>query len=144
MSDLFWPRDGQMARLARYFPKSHGKPRIDDRRVLSGMIFINRNGLRWCDAGEYGPHKDSLPPSEAMEQTGVFAWILVGLAAEEPEGKTVMIDATIRPYSRSAFWSTANCRSRCRAMGTKVSQSGRSDTTRVMSLRACSRGKLTV
>ena len=47
-----------MARIEPYFPISHGKPRVDDRRVLSGMIFINRNGLRCCDApGEYGPHK---------------------------------------------------------------------------------------
>ncbi|HCJ30857.1 MAG TPA: IS5/IS1182 family transposase, partial [Pseudomonas sp.] len=40
----------QMARLEPYFPKSHGKPRVDDRRVLSGIIFVNRNGLRWRDA----------------------------------------------------------------------------------------------
>ena len=39
-----------MARLEPFFPKSHGKPRVDDRRVLSGIIFINRNGLRWRDA----------------------------------------------------------------------------------------------
>ncbi|ARC88521.1 hypothetical protein B5V46_07795 [Rhodovulum sp. MB263] len=32
--------------------------RVDDQRVLSGIIFINRNGLRWRDAPkEYGPHK---------------------------------------------------------------------------------------
>lgn len=58
MSNLFWLTDAQMARLEPYFPKSHGKPRVDDRRVLSGIIFINRNGLRWRDApAEYGPHK---------------------------------------------------------------------------------------
>lgn len=58
MSDLYWLTDEQMARLAPYFPKSHGKPRVDDRRVLSGIIFVNRNGLRWRDAPrEYGPHK---------------------------------------------------------------------------------------
>ena len=45
MSDLFWLTDEQMAKLAPFFPKSHGKPRVDDRRVLSGIIFINRNGL---------------------------------------------------------------------------------------------------
>lgn len=57
MSDLFWLSDAQMARLEPFFPKSHGKPRIDDRHVLSGIIFINRNGLRWRDAPtEYGPH----------------------------------------------------------------------------------------
>ena len=44
--------------LSPYFPKSHGKPRVDDRRVLSGIIFVNRNGLRWREAPrEYGPHK---------------------------------------------------------------------------------------
>ncbi len=47
MSDLYWLTDEQMARLERYFPKSHGKPRVDGRRVLSGIIFVNRNGLRW-------------------------------------------------------------------------------------------------
>jgi len=58
MSDLLWLSDAQMARLEPCFPKSHGKPRVDDRPVLSGIIFINRNGLRWRDApAEYGPHK---------------------------------------------------------------------------------------
>ncbi len=47
-----------MARLEPFFPKSHGKPHVEDRRVLSGIIFINRNGLRWRDApAAYGPHK---------------------------------------------------------------------------------------
>jgi transposase len=50
MSDLYWLTDEQMARLQPFFPKSHGKPRVDDRRVLSGIVFVNRNGLRWCDA----------------------------------------------------------------------------------------------
>lgn len=58
MSDLYWLTDEQMARLRPYFPKSHGKPRVDDRRVLSGIVFVNRNGLRWCDAPRaYGPYK---------------------------------------------------------------------------------------
>ena len=58
MSNLYWLTDAQMERLKPFLPKSHGKPRVDDRRVLSGIIFINRNGLRWCDAPkEYGPAK---------------------------------------------------------------------------------------
>lgn len=36
-----------MERLKPLFPKSHGKLRVDDRRVLAGIIFINRNELRW-------------------------------------------------------------------------------------------------
>lgn len=47
-----------MARLQPFFPKSHGKPRVDDRRVLRGIIFINRHGWRWCDVPrEHGPPK---------------------------------------------------------------------------------------
>ena len=58
MNDLFWLTDARMAHIAPFFPKSHGKPGVDDRRVLSGMIFINRDGLRRCDAPkEYGPAK---------------------------------------------------------------------------------------
>ena len=44
MSDLYWLTEKQMVRLRPYFPKSHGKPRVDDRRVLSGIVFVNRNG----------------------------------------------------------------------------------------------------
>ena len=50
MSDLFWLTDEQMERLRPFFPKSHGKPRVDNRRVLSGIVFVNKNGLRWRDA----------------------------------------------------------------------------------------------
>lgn len=60
MSNLFWLTEAQMARLQPFFPKSHGKPRVDDLRVLSGIIFVNRNGLRWCDAPrEYGRRRPS-------------------------------------------------------------------------------------
>lgn len=34
MSNLYWPSEAQMERLKPYFPKSHGVPRVDDRRVL--------------------------------------------------------------------------------------------------------------
>lgn len=50
MSDLYWLTDEPMARLEQYFPRSHGKPRVDDRRVLSRIVGLNHNGLRWCDA----------------------------------------------------------------------------------------------
>lgn len=38
MSDLFWLSEAQVERLRPYFPKSRGKPRVDDRRVLSGIV----------------------------------------------------------------------------------------------------------
>jgi transposase len=36
----------QMQRLLPYFPLSHGIPRVDDRRVLSGIIYVIRHGLQ--------------------------------------------------------------------------------------------------
>ena len=48
----------QMRRLSPHFPLSHGIARVDDRRVLSGIIYVIRNGLQWKDApAGYGPHK---------------------------------------------------------------------------------------
>ena len=48
----------QMRRLSPHFPLSHGVARVDDRRVLSGIIYVIRNGLQWRDApAAYGPHK---------------------------------------------------------------------------------------
>ncbi len=70
MSEHFWLTEEQMDRLRPHFPKSRGKPRVDDRRVLSGIIFINRDGLRWSDApSEYGP-PSPLQPMEALEVSG--------------------------------------------------------------------------
>jgi transposase len=103
MSNLFWLTDAQMARLRPFFPKSHGKPRVDDRRVLSGIIFIKRNGLRWCDAPkEYGPHKTLYNRWKRWSDKGVLARIMDGLAAEAAVPKTVMIDATYLKAHRTA------------------------------------------
>ena len=58
MSDVVLLSRAQMARLAPHFPRSRGKRRVDDRRVVSGIIYIIRNGLMWKDAPRgYGPHK---------------------------------------------------------------------------------------
>lgn len=36
-----------MKRLRQFFPRSHSKPCVDNRRVLSDVIFVNGNGMRW-------------------------------------------------------------------------------------------------
>ena len=103
MSDLYWLTDEQMERLRPHFPKSHGRPRVDDRRVLSGIIFVNRNGLRWRDAPPaYGPHKTLYNRWKRWSDKGVFARIMAGLAAAHGEQKTVMIDATYLKAHRTA------------------------------------------
>jgi len=103
MSDLYWLTDEQMARLEPFFPKSHGKPRVDDRRVLSGIIFVNRNGLRWRDApAAYGPHKTLYNRWKRWSEAGVFIRMMEGLSGAQTERRTVMIDATYLKAHRTA------------------------------------------
>jgi transposase len=103
MSDLFWLTDEQMARLQPLFPRSHGRPRVDDRRVLSGIIFINRNGLRWRDAPrKYGPAKTLYNRWKRWSDKGVFVAMMDGLSAKGAERKTIMIDATYLKAHRTA------------------------------------------
>jgi transposase len=94
MSNLFWLTEAQMARRCPFFPKSHGRPCVDDLRVLSSIIFINRNGLQWCDAPtEYAPAKTLYNRWKRWSEKGVFARIMVGLAAESTDPKTIMISS---------------------------------------------------
>ncbi len=57
MSEPFWLIEAQVERLKPYFPKSRGKPWVDDRKGLSGIIFIQRNGLMWkhAPAADFAP-----------------------------------------------------------------------------------------
>jgi len=50
MTYLIWLSEAHMRRIEPYFPLSHGVPPVDDRKVISGIIFVIRNGLRWRDA----------------------------------------------------------------------------------------------
>ena len=74
MSDLFMVSKAQMRRIEPYFPLSHRVPRVDDRRVLSRIVFVIRNGLRWRDAPcEYGPHKTIYNPVLSPSKGGSCA-----------------------------------------------------------------------
>ena len=42
MRDLIWLSEAQMRRIEPYFPLSHGVPRVDDRRIIAGIIFVIR------------------------------------------------------------------------------------------------------
>jgi putative transposase len=93
----------QMRRIEPFFPLSHGVPRVDDRRVLSGILFVIRNGLRWRDApGDYGPHKTLYNRFIRWSRLGVFNRILAELAAQGGETDNLMIDATHLKAHRTA------------------------------------------
>ena len=56
--NLFWLSDDQWQRIAPLLPTDvRGKERVDDRRVISGILHVLKSGCRWCDCPpEYGPH----------------------------------------------------------------------------------------
>ena len=103
MSGQFWLTHEQVERLRPHFPKARGKPRVDDRRVLSGILFVLRNGLRWQDAPSvYGPHKTLYNRFVRWSRLGVFAWIFRDLAQPGVDGDTLMVDSTHLKAHRTA------------------------------------------
>lgn len=92
-----------MARIEGYFPLSHGVPRVDDRRVVSGIVYVIRSGLQWKDAPKgYGPHKTLYNHFIRWSRLGVFDRIFAGLAGEGPKPERNMIDATHLKAHRTA------------------------------------------
>lgn len=103
MSDHFWLSEVQLARIQPYFPRSHGVPRVDDRKVISGIIHVIRNGLRWRDApAVYGPHKTLYNRFIRWSKMGVFEQIFAALVAENGPPDRLMIDATHLKAHRTA------------------------------------------
>jgi transposase len=103
MTDLIWLSEAQMRRIKPYFPLSHGVPRVDDRKVISGIIFVIRNGLRWRDAPvDYGPHKTIYNRFVRWSRLGVFSKIFAALASKGPKPERLMIDATHLKAHRTA------------------------------------------
>jgi putative transposase len=93
----------QMRRLSPHFPLSHGVPRVDDRRVLSGIIYVIRHGLQWRDAPTaYGPHKTLYNRFVRWSRLGVFDRIFAALSAEAGTPERVMIDSTHLKAHRTA------------------------------------------
>src|SRR3954454_1031589 len=103
MGDLFLLSERQMARISPYFPLAHGVPRVDDRRVVSGIVYVVRNGLQWKDVPkEYGPHKTLYNRFMRRSRLGVFDRIFAALASEGSKPERTMIDATHLKAHRSA------------------------------------------
>ncbi|GAD08822.1 transposase and inactivated derivatives [Gluconobacter frateurii NBRC 103465] len=92
---MFMLSESQMERIEPFFPLAHGVPRVDDRRVLSGIVYVIRNGLQWKDAPKgYGPHKTLYNRFIRWSRLGVFDRIFVGLTEQADRSKRLMIDAT--------------------------------------------------
>ena len=95
MRTLFYLSESQLERIKPFFPRSHGAPRVDDRRAVSGIIYVIKHGLQWQDApGEYGPHKTLHNRFVRWSRLGVFNKIFIELANKTPFDGSLMIDST--------------------------------------------------
>ncbi len=103
MSVPFLLSPAQMRRIRPHFPLSHGMPRVDDRRVISRIVFVIRGGLRWRDAPPgYGPHKTLYNRFVRWSRMGVFDRIFAALAGEAGEPDRLIIDSTHLKAHRTA------------------------------------------
>ncbi len=104
MSDGFWLTDQQFARLQPLLPTdTRGKPRVDDRRVISGIIHVLQSGCRWKDAPPgYGPRKTLYNRFVRWAGKGVWERFFVQLADAGGPSALLMLDATHAKAHRSA------------------------------------------
>jgi putative transposase len=86
-----------------------GIARVDDRRIVSAIVFVIKNGLRWRDApAEYDTHKTMYDPHKTIynrfirwSRLGAFN-IFAALAHNGRKSERVMIDATHLKAHRTA------------------------------------------
>ena len=103
MSGMFLLSETQMSRISPFFTLAHGVPRVDYRRVISGIVYVIRYGLQWKDAPkEYGPYKTLYNRFIRWSRLGVFDRIFAALAGEGPKAQRIMIDSTHLKAHRTA------------------------------------------
>ena len=103
MSQLFYLSSEQLERIKPFFPLSHGVSRVDDLRVLSGIIYVIKHGLQWKDAPrESGPYKTLYNRFVRWSRMGIFDNIFAELAKTAGTDSRLMIDATHLKAHRTA------------------------------------------
>ena len=83
--DRFWLTEEQFSKIEPHLPTdTRGKPRVDDRRVISGIVHVLKSGGRWIDAPDvYGPHKTLYNRFVRWAAKGVWVDIFHVLARPE-------------------------------------------------------------
>ena len=104
MADLFWFSDEQWARVEPLLPKNtRGLKRVDDRRVLSGIVHVIKTGCRWSDCpSDYGPPKTIYNRFVRWAERGIWEDIFTALAGSQGDPDQLMIDSTSIKVHRSA------------------------------------------
>jgi transposase len=104
VSRLFWLNDVQWAAIEPYLPMVHTGPRrVDDRRVISGVIHRLREGCRWrALPPEYGPYTTVFNRWNRWSQRGLWQRIFASLVACADPPQVTMIDSSAVKAHRSA------------------------------------------
>ena len=103
MAELFWLSDEQWAVIEPLLPHLGGKPRVDDRRVISGILHRFREGLRWrALPAAYGPRTTVFNRFNRWSQRGLWQELFAALAACADPPLLSMVDSTSVKAHRSA------------------------------------------
>ena len=116
--NLFWLSGEQWMRIESYLPTDvRGVERVDDRRVISGIVQVLKSGCRWCDwPPEYGPHTTIYNRFVRWAQRGVWENLFRELAGNGRSADTQMVDSTHVKAHRSAAGGKGGSRSRLLAV----------------------------
>ena len=104
MSTLFWLSDDAWAAIEPHLPKNQpGARRVDDRRVISGIIHVLKSGCRWKDCPrEYGPPTTIYNRFNRWSRRRLWVEILEALARTGVLMHSTAIDSTYVKAHRSA------------------------------------------
>ena len=104
MADMFWFSDAQWARIEPLLPRDvRGKKRVDDRRVLSGIVHALKCGGRWADCADvYGPKKTLYNRFVRWAERGIWEAIFSALAGAEDAPERLFIDSSCIKVHRCA------------------------------------------
>ena len=102
--NLFWLSDDQWRQIEPHLPTDvRGKERVDDRRVISGILHVIKSGCRWSDCPpEYGPPTTIYNRFVCWAERGVWEQLFRALAERGRSDGIQMIDATHVKAHRSA------------------------------------------
>src|SRR6476659_14639 len=101
---LYWLIESEWKRLESLLPRGRrGAHRVDDRRVISGIVHMLRSGARWRDCPpEYGPYTTIYNRFNRWSRQGIWLAMFEELTGRSPLYGTVAIDATHIKAHRSA------------------------------------------
>ena len=104
MARLFWLSDRAWASLEPHLPRGKpGKPRVDDRRVISGILHVLKVGCRWRDVPpEYGPATTIYNRYNRWSRRGLWQRLFEQVAASGRVPRELMIDTSHVKAHRSA------------------------------------------